>query len=84
VGGDCGRCMQAGSAYGPVDTLQRAQHADGGNLGIRSYSDADEGIFRSLGSGLMEYDQKTGKWDKYDDPDGGKRDGTVQGPRIDP
>jgi ligand-binding sensor domain-containing protein len=22
------------------------------------------------GSGLLEYDQKTGKWDKYDDPDG--------------
>src|SRR6201987_3556233 len=22
------------------------------------------------GSGLMEYDQKTGRWDKYDDPDG--------------
>jgi ligand-binding sensor domain-containing protein len=22
------------------------------------------------GSGLLEYDQKTGRWDKYDDPDG--------------
>ena len=22
------------------------------------------------GSGVLEYDQKTGKWDKYDDPDG--------------
>lgn len=26
--------------------------------------------FAVWGSGLLEYDQKTGKWDKYDDPDG--------------
>jgi ligand-binding sensor domain-containing protein len=26
--------------------------------------------FAVWGSGLLEYDQKTGRWDKYDDPDG--------------
>jgi len=26
--------------------------------------------FAVWGSGLLEYDQKTGRWDKYEDPDG--------------
>ena len=31
---------------------------------------ADKVYYAVWGSGLLEYTQKTGKWDKYDDPDG--------------
>ncbi len=30
----------------------------------------DKVYYGVWGSGLLEYDQKTGRWDKYDDPDG--------------
>jgi ligand-binding sensor domain-containing protein len=30
----------------------------------------DKVYFAVWGSGLLEYDQKTGRWDKYEDPDG--------------
>jgi len=31
---------------------------------------ADKVYFGVWGSGVLEYDQKTGRWDKYEDPDG--------------
>ena len=31
---------------------------------------ADKVYFAVWGSGLLEYNQKTGAWDKYEDPDG--------------
>ena len=59
------------SAHRPVVALQRAQHADDRDLGLRRLGHPDQGLLRACGAAaLLEYDQKTGRWDKYDDPDG--------------
>jgi len=38
------------------------------DLVLFGFSHADQGLLRNMGSGVLEYDQKTGKWDRYDDP----------------
>ena len=63
VGGDgCGR-LQARSAHRAVVALQRAQHADGRDLGLRGCGDADQGVLRGVGqrdSGIRPEDRRSG------------------------
>ncbi|UWZ83780.1 ligand-binding sensor domain-containing protein [Occallatibacter riparius] len=52
-------------------TLYNERNTPMNEIWVYSVSATPTKVYLAVwGSGLLEYDQKTGRWDKYDDPDG--------------
>ena len=70
MGGHCGRGKPAEPATNQW-SLYNERNTPMNEIWVYGVSAAADKVYYAVwGSGLLEYDQKTGLWDKYDDPDG--------------